>query len=93
MVGWGVGGGEGWLGQGGRLEYQRGTNHGRGGGWLTGSRIWQYGKTPLHWAAKKGHVAVVGALLAAEADKDATDEVRGEGVAGRVGGGSVWCGP
>ena len=31
MVGWGMAGGEGWLGKGWRLEYQRGTNH--GGGW------------------------------------------------------------
>ena len=91
MVGWGVGGGAGWLGKGGRLEYQRGTNHGGGGAWLTGSRVWQNEMTPLHWAAEKGHAAVVGALLKAKADKDATDdEVRGEGVQGESG--AVRCG-
>ena len=67
------------MGKGGRLEYQRGTNHWGGGAWLTGSRVWQHGRTPLHWAAKAGHAAFVGALLAAEADKDAKDHVRGGG--------------
>ena len=52
----------------------------------------QIGKTPLHLAADNGHAAVVGALLAEGADKDAKDKVRGAGGAGRVGGGSVWYG-
>ena len=64
------------MGKGGRVEYQRGTNNGGGGAWLTESRVPQFGRTPLHWAVKRGHAAVVGVLLAAEADKDATDEVR-----------------
>ena len=45
----------------------------------------QEGKTPLHWAAKNGHAAIVKALLAAEADKEAKDQVsggRGEGASG-----------
>ena len=90
MVGRGTAGGEGWLGKGGRLEYQRGANHGGGGAWLTGSRVWQNGRTPLHLAAEEGHAAVVGALLAAEADKDAKDEVRGGRVQGESG--AVRCG-
>jgi len=36
MVGWGVAGGEGWLVKGGRLEHQRGTNHGGWGGLADG---------------------------------------------------------
>ena len=79
MVGWGVAGGEGWLGNGGQLEYQRGTNHGGGGSWLTGSRVPQDGMTPLHYAAKYGHGAIVGVLFAAGADKDAETEVSGWG--------------
>ena len=80
------------MGKGGRLEYQRGANHGRGGAWLTGSLVWQNGKTPLHLAAEKGHAAVVGALLAAEAAKDAKDKVRGRGCrASRVRFGVVWA--
>jgi len=62
-----------------QLEHQRGTNHGRGGAWLTGCRVPQIGRTPLHLAAEKGHAAVAGALLAAKADKEAKDEVRGVG--------------
>ena len=56
-------------------------------------RVPQGGMTPLHQAAGGGHAAVVVQLLAAGAAKDAKDEVRGGGVAGRVGCGSVWCGP
>ena len=37
----------------------------------------QWGKTPLHVAAEKGSAAGVGALLAAEADKEAKDQVIG----------------
>ena len=88
-MGWGVTGGAGLLGKGGRLEYQRGTNHGGGGARLTGSRAPQRGRTPLHLAAEKGHAAVVGALLADGADKEAKEKVRG-----RVQGESGWvrCG-
>ena len=91
MVGWGVAGGEGWLGNGGQLEYQRGTNHGGGGSWLTGSRVPQDGMTPLHYAAKYGYAAIVGVLFAAGADKDAETEVSGWGGGeGPLLGSSVW---
>ena len=60
------------------------------GAWLTGCRVPQRGDTPLYMAAEKGHAAVVEALLAAEADKDATDEVRGWEVEGESG--AVRCG-
>ena len=68
---------------------------GGGGSWLTGSFVPQRGLTPLHSAAgtpwpRRGHEAVVGALLMAGADKDAKDEVKGGQGAGRVGGVSVW---
>jgi hypothetical protein len=59
----------------------------------------QSGTTPLHMAAEEGHAAVVGALLAAKADKEAKDQVRGGGMqgesgAGRCGMGSrPMCGP
>ena len=39
----------------------------------------QYGRTPLHEAAGRGHAAVVGQLLAAGAAVDAKDEVWGVG--------------
>ena len=45
----------------------------------------QNGKTPLHFAAEKGHTSVVDLLLAAGADKDATDKVRGRGHDGKAG--------
>ena len=60
------------------------------GGLVTGSRVPQGGKTPLHWSARRGNGAVVGALLEAGADKEAEDKVTGGQGAGRVGGGSVW---
>ena len=79
MVGWGVAGGVGWLGKGGRLEYQRGTNHGGRGALADGEPRAQYGQTPLHLAADRGSEAVVGALLVAGADTDAKGEVIGGG--------------
>ena len=89
-MGWGVAGGEGWLGKGGRLEYQRGTDHGGGWVWLTGGRVLQeYNRTPLHWAAEKGHVAVMGLLLKAGADKEAQDRVWGGRVQSESG--AAWC--
>ena len=38
----------------------------------------QGGETPLHRAARAGHAAVAGQLLAAKADVEAKDEVRGQ---------------
>ena len=52
---------------------------GRGGAWLSGSRVPQDGQTPLHYAALRGPEAVVGVLLEAGADTEATDMVRGAG--------------
>ena len=43
---------------------------------LTRRRAPQNGMTPLHFAAGRGHLAVVQALEKAGADKDAPDEVR-----------------
>ena len=40
----------------------------------------QWGNTPLHEAAGKGHAAVVEKLLVARADIHATNAVSGEGV-------------
>ncbi len=37
----------------------------------------QYEMTPLNWAAYKGHMEMVKALLAAGAKTDAADQVRG----------------
>ena len=42
---------------------------------LTRRRAPQNGMTPLHFAAGRGHLAVVQALEKAGADKDAPDEV------------------
>ena len=39
----------------------------------------QEGRTPLHRAAMEGHAAVAGQLLAAKADVEAQDTVRGQG--------------
>ena len=47
--------------------------------WLTGSRVPQNEMTPLHVAATLGHEAVVGALLAAGANIEVRDSVRGQG--------------
>ena len=52
-------------------------------------RVAQIGHTPLHMAAMHDEKAVIKALLAAEADVNAKDEVRGEG--GLEGeGGAAW---
>lgn len=60
------------------------TCAGRQGACLSAARAPQFGKTPLHTAAMRGYAAVVGQLLAAGADKDATDKVRkGGGVVDR----------
>ena len=90
MVGWGVAGGEGWLVKGGRLEHQRGTNHGGWGGLADGKPRAQDGKSPLHSAARHGNEAIAGALLKAGVDKDAKDKVKGGGVQGESG--AVRCG-
>jgi ankyrin repeat protein len=37
--------------------------------------IYQYEKTPLHWAAEKGHGKIVEALVEAKADLCAQDTV------------------
>ena len=42
-------------------------------------RVPQDGETPLHLAAHRGRVAVVEQLLAAGADVEAKDTVRGQG--------------
>jgi hypothetical protein len=59
--------------------------------WLTGRRVAQVGKTPLHMAAFKGHEAAIKALVAAKADVNAKNEVRGgwQGVLRRRGGGGL----
>ena len=44
--------------------------------WLTGRRVAQKGETPLHHAAIEGHEAAIKALMAAEADVNAKDQVR-----------------
>jgi len=75
----GMTGGEEWLWKGGRLEYQRGTNHGGGGAWLTASRVPQDGKTSLWLAVEGEHEEVVGVLLKAGTDKEAKGKVRGGG--------------
>ena len=49
----------------------------RGGACLSAGRAPQEKKTPLHRAAEFGHAAVVEKLLAAGADKEAKDAVRG----------------
>ena len=50
----------------------------------------QDGKMPLMLALDKGHEAIVGALLAAGANTEAKDEVKGGG--GHDESGAVWCG-
>ena len=46
---------------------------------LTASPATQDEDTPLHCAASKGHAAVAEQLLAAKADVEAKDKVRGQG--------------
>ena len=67
--------------------YRWGHGCGRGRTHLRGERgclpdRWpapQNGGTPLNLAAKKGHAAVAGHLLAAKADVETKDKVRGQG--------------
>ena len=65
---------------------ERGARARAGGRALTARAPGQYGYTPLHKAAEKGHVEVAEKLLAAGAAVGATNIVRapraGEGVAG-----------
>ena len=51
--------------------------------WLTGSRVVQDGRTPLHFAAGNGYVAAIKALVAAKADVYAKDTVRRGALGGR----------
>ena len=44
--------------------------------WLTGSRLAQYGMTPLYWAASSCTDAAIRALVEAKADVNANDDVR-----------------
>ena len=57
-----------------------------GWAWLTGRRVVQNGDTPLHTAsaALRGNEAVIEALLAAKADVNAKNDVRGGRVAWRA---------
>jgi hypothetical protein len=62
--------------------------------WLTGSRLAQYGMTPLYWAASSCTDAAIRALVEAKADVNANDDVRvGDGGGGRLEGrgeGAEW---
>ena len=53
--------------------------------WLTGSRVVQGDHTPLHLAADKDHEGAIKALVAAKADVQAKDKVRGGVLGGRGG--------
>ena len=44
--------------------------------WLTGSRVTQFGKTPLHRVAQYGEEIAIKALVAAKADVNAKNKVR-----------------
>ena len=55
-----------------------------GWAWLTGRRVAQEGETPLHTAAYFGREASIEALLAAKADINAKNDVRGGKVAERA---------
>ena len=56
------------------------TTH-AGWAWLTEGRVAQVGDTPLHKAAEYGEEELIEALLAAKADVNAKNEVRGGKVA------------
>ena len=53
--------------------------------WLTRSHVVQNASTPLHWASYKGHEAAIKALVAAKADVQAKEKVRGGVLGGRGG--------
>ena len=55
-----------------------------GWAWLTGRRVAQVGDTPLHKAAQSSFEADIEALLAAKADVNAKNDVRGGKVAWRA---------
>ena len=54
---------------------------------LTRSAVWQYGDTPLHFAAMQGHTEVVKVLVEAGATVEATNKVSAAPVGLREGGG------
>ena len=51
--------------------------------WLTGRRVVQDGRTPMHFAAGEGNEASIKALVAAKADVHAKEKVRGGSLGGR----------
>jgi len=62
---------------------------------MTDSRVAQDGKTPLHFSADKTGDGLIKALVAAKADVDAKDKVRGGVLGGRgedgVGSACYYC--